>query len=199
MTLTILNIVALIILAHAYVPQLKTTFRTKATEGVSPFFWLLISLSTSYSLFNLLATGNAEWYSYLGQFLNAGVAFILFIWLTKLKHSGIITVCMTLLYILLNYNIYNMFVLEVTQTIATIAIILAYIDQIVHFIRTKRADGTNPFLYYYFALGLSVLVSIMFMTDVSFHVILTELVNIVLLLVCGIMSQILGKNKKNKI
>lgn len=199
MILLILNILALVILTHAYVPQLKTTFKTRATEGVSIFFWLLISLSTSYSLFNLLATGNAEWYTYLAQFINAGVALLLFVWITGLRVRWELTLFITLLYIFLNVYAYQSLPLVVTQTVATIAVILAYVDQIAHFIRTKRADGTNPFLYYYFALGLSVLLSIMFMTDVSMHVIVTELVNITLLLVCGIMSQILGKNNKNKI
>lgn len=199
MTLMILNIAALIILAHAYVPQLKTTYKTRSVEGVSLFFWVLISLSTSYSLFNLLATGNAEWYTYLAQFINAGIAFLLFIWITRLRFQWEITLLIVLFYVFGNAYIYQTLPLEITQSIASIAVVLAYIDQIAHFMRTKNADGTNPYLYYYFALGLTLLVTIMFMTEVSFHVIATELINIILLGVCGIMSQKLEKINKNKL
>lgn len=196
MILLLLNIAVVIILTHAYVPQLRTTYKTKIAEGVSPLFWLLISLSTSYSLFNLLATGDATWYTYLGQIINATVALVLFIWITKLKYRWEVTVFVSLLYIFMNGYVYITFNLEVTQTIATIAIIIAYIDQVVHFIKSKNAEGTNPLLYFYFALGLSLLMIIMITTGASIHVIITEAVNISLLIVCGCLSK---KYKQNNL
>lgn len=196
MILLLLNIAVVIILTHAYVPQLRTTYKTRSAEGVSPLFWLLISLSTSYSLFNLLATGNAEAYTYLGQFINATVALVLFIWITKLKYRWEVTVFVSLLYIFMNGYVYITFNLEVTQTIATIAIIIAYIDQVVHFIKSKNAEGTNPLLYFYFALGLSLLMIIMITTGASIHVIVTEAMNISLLIVCGCLSK---KYKQNNL
>lgn len=196
MILLLLNIAVVIILTHAYVPQLRTTYKTSSAEGVSPFFWILISLSTSYSLFNLLVTGDATWYMYLGQFINATVALVLFIWITKLKYRWEVTVFVSLLYIFMNGYVYITFNLEVTQTIATIAIIIAYIDQVVHFIKSKNAEGTNPLLYFYFALGLSLLMIIMIRTGASIHVIVTEAVNISLLIVCGCLSK---KYKQNNL
>lgn len=189
MILLLLNIAVVIILTHAYVPQLRTTYKTRTAEGVSPLFWLLISLSTSYSLYNLLATGEAIWFNYLGQFINATVALILFIWITKLKYRWEVTLFVSLVYILMNIYVHSIFTLEVTQTIATIAIVIAYIDQIVHFIRSKNSEGTNPLLYFYFALGLSLLMIIMIITGASIHVIITEAVNITLLIVCGCLSK----------
>ena len=196
MILLLLNIAVVVILTHAYVPQLRTTYKTRTAEGVSPFFWLLISLSTSYSLFNILATGQADWFTYLGQFINATVALVLFIWITKLKYRWEVTVFVSLLYIFMNGYVYITFNLEVTQTIATIAIIIAYIDQVVHFIKSKNAEGTNPLLYFYFALGLSLLMIIMITTGASIHVIITEAVNISLLIVCGCLSK---KYKQNNL
>lgn len=196
MILLLLNIAVVIILTHAYVPQLRTTYKTRTAEGVSPFFWLLISLSTSYSLFNLLATGNAEAYTYLGQFINASVALILFIWITKLKYRWEVTLFVSLIYILMNIYVYSIFTLEVTQTIATVAIVLAYIDQVIHFVKSKNSEGTNPLLYFYFALGLSLLMVIMILTSASIHVIITEAANITLLIMCGLLSK---KYKQNNL
>jgi len=189
MILLLLNIAVVVILTHAYVPQLRTTYKTRTAEGVSPFFWLLISLSTSYSLFNILATGQSDWFTYLGQFINATVAFILFVWITKLKYRWEVTLFVTLLYVLINLYVHSVVTLELSQSIATIAIIAAYFDQILHFIKNKNSVGTNPLLYLYFALGLILLTTIMFMTSVSIYVIITELVNITLLLICGILSK----------
>ncbi|QSN68531.1 hypothetical protein JTZ62_05070 [Mammaliicoccus sciuri] len=189
MILLLLNIAVVIILTHAYVPQLRTTYKTRTAEGVSPLFWLLISLSTSYSLFNILATGQADWFTYLGQFINATVAFILFVWITKLKYRWEVTLFVTLLYVFMNLYVHNVVTLELSQSIATIAIIAAYFDQILHFIKNKNAVGTNPLLYLYFALGLILLTIIMFMTSVTIYVIVTELVNITLLLICGALSK----------
>lgn len=189
MILLLLNIAVVIILTHAYVPQLRTTYKTKTAEGVSPFFWLLISLSTSYSLFNILATGQADWFTYLGQFINATVAFILFVWITKLKYRWEVTLFVILFYVFINLYVHSMVTLELSQSIATIAIIAAYFDQILHFIKNKNSVGTNPLLYLYFALGLILLTIIMFMTSVTIYVIVTELVNITLLLICGDLSK----------
>ncbi len=194
-TLFLLNIAVTVIFVIAYVPQLKETYYAKTVKGVSLYFWLLVSLSTSYSLYNLLITGNAEWYVYLGQFINAIVAFILFVWVNKIKFGWGNASVYTLVYVLFNFSLHTLLNLELSQAVATIAIIAAYIDQLLHFYKTKSAEGTNPLLYFFFALGLSLLVVIMVLTQASIHVIITECFNITLLLVCGVWSIILKKER----
>lgn len=192
-----LNVLATTILAMAYVPQIKTTYRIKSVEGVSVFFWYFISLSTAISLHNLLESGSAPFYVYLGQIINASVAFLLFTWINQKKLPLDKLVYVTLGHLVSMFVLLYWLPLPVTQFIATTAIILAYIDQIKHFVKTKTSLGTNPNLYYFFAFGLIVLVAIMFMTHVSPHVIATELINIVLLIVCGLLSQRYKKNLIN--
>lgn len=196
MTLTILNILVVIILTYAYVPQLRTTFSTKSVDGVSVMFWYFISVSTAISLYNLLLSGSGEWYIYLGQIINASIALILFIWINLKKLTLEQTMLITAGHILTLFIALEIFPLAMTQLLATFAILSAYLDQIKHFYKTKKADGTNPKLYFYFALGLTLLVIIMFLTHVSVHVIITELINIALLLICGIYSHKLLKTNK---
>lgn len=193
MLLLTLNIAIIAIFTLAYVPQLKTTATTKSTDGVSPFFWALVSLSTSYSLYNVIATGNAEWYVYVGQIINAGIAALLFAWITGLRYRLVPTLVIVTVYAVINFAVHQAVSLETSQSIATAAIILAYVDQLAHFIRKRNAEGTNPKLYFMFAQGLALLTVVMAITDVSIHVIITEVVNITLLLICGILSHRLQK------
>lgn len=193
MLLLTLNIAIIAIFTLAYVPQLKTTATTKSTDGVSPFFWALVSLSTSYSLYNVIATGNAEWYVYVGQIINAGIAVLLFAWITGLRYRLVPTLLIVTVYAVINFAVHQAVSLETSQSIATAAIILAYVDQLAHFIRKRNAEGTNPKLYFMFAQGLALLTVVMAVTDVSIHVIITELVNITLLLICGVLSHRLQK------
>lgn len=174
-------------------PQLKTTATTKSTDGVSPFFWALVSLSTSYSLYNVIATGNAEWYVYVGQIINVGIAVLLFAWITGLRYRLVPTLLIVTVYAVINFAVHQAVSLETSQSIATVAIILAYVDQLTHFIRKRNAEGTNSKLYFMFAQGLALLTVVMAITDVSIHVIITEVVNITLLLICGMLSHRLQK------
>lgn len=185
---SLLNMLVVVVFTIAYFPQLRTTFQTKEVSGVSSFFWLLISLSTFYSLLNLLATGTGEFYVYLGQFMNAWIAAILFFWITKIRFGWGKSITYFALYAISSYSLYKLVPLEWSQTLATVAVILAYIDQIGYFIKHKVSDGTNPKLYFGFALGLAMLVVIMILTSVSWHVIFTEVINIIMLLVCGVLS-----------
>uniref|UniRef100_UPI00066D0A21 PQ-loop domain-containing transporter n=1 Tax=Staphylococcus capitis TaxID=29388 RepID=UPI00066D0A21 len=131
-------------------------------------------VSTAISLYNLLLTGTGEWYVYLGQIINAGVAFILFVWINNKKLTSELTLLVAIGHVLLMYIVLAMFPLPLVQLLATIAIIIAYVDQIKHFIKTKNAEGTNPLLYFFFALGLALLLVIMILTNASFHIMITE-------------------------
>lgn len=193
--LHLLNTLVVIIFSIAYLPQLKTTYKTKSVEGVSTLFWYCISVSTGISLYNLLLTGTGDWLVYLGQIINATVAFVLFVWINKKKLTIEQSLLITVGHILTMYIALVVLPLPMNQLIATIAVIVAYVDQIKHFVKTKNAEGTNPLLYFFFALGLTLLLTIMFLTNASFHIMITEVVNITLLLVCGVLST---KYKKAK-
>ena len=177
-----LNLLVVLIFVTAYYNQLKSIFYSKNLTGISSMFWYLVSFSTLFSLLNVLRTGNAEWYIYLGQFINAGVALIIVIWLNFKRLEKLV--------------IFSHLSLEVSQTVATVSIVLAYIDQIIHFIRKKTSEGANPLLYLFFAIGLSLLVTIFSLTGVSIHIIITEVANICLLLTCFILAKVYSKNKK---
>lgn len=191
-----LNLLVVLIFATAYYNQLKSIFYSKNLTGISFMFWYLVSFSTLFSLLNVLRTGNAEWYIYLGQFINAGVALIIVIWLNFKRIEKPIAVIFSLLYILLALVIFSHLSLEVSQTVATISIVLAYIDQIIHFIRKKTSEGANPLLYLFFAIGLSLLVTIFSLTGVSIHIIITEVANICLLLTCFVLAKVYSKKNK---
>lgn len=184
----LLNIFVVVIFSIAYIPQLKTTYKTTSVEGVSTLFWYCVSVSTAISLYNLLLTGSGEWYVYLGQIINAGVAFILFVWINNKKLTSELTLLVAIGHVLLMYIVLTLFPLPLVQLLATIAIIVAYVDQIKHFVKTKNAEGTNPLLYFFFALGLTLLLAIMILTNASFHIMITESANILLLLICGVLS-----------
>lgn len=192
-----LNLVLLTLLTAAFLPQSVALFKTKVADGVSPFFWLLISLSTSYSLFNLLSSGNGEWYSYLGQIINAGMSFIILARVLYIRYGvSVKGLAFLIAYMVVNGTVYYFTSLEVSQSIATAAIVAAYVDQLIHFARKRTADGTKPSLYFLFAAGLALLVVIMVLTNASIYVVITEVVNIILLLICGTMSTVLGRKNK---
>lgn len=179
----------------AYAPQLFTTYKTKNATGVSSLFWFLVSLSTAYSLFNILKTGDGTWFTYFGQFINAGVAYILVFWTNKIKTGYLNAIAITTIYTVIGSCLFILVNLEVSQTIATIAIVLAYIDQIIHFIKKKDSQGTNPLLYLFFSLGLCMLVVTMLLTNVTHQAVFTECANILLLLVCSLLSRKYSKTK----
>lgn len=195
--LHILNISVVVIFAVAYSPQIYTTIKGNDYSGVSEEFWYYIAISTVISLHNLLMTGHAEWYIYMGQIINATIAFTFFMWFNFVfnKNDKLMLLAYILGYFVGVPVITNFVPIHWSQSFASITIILAYIHQISHFIRAKKSDGTNPLLYLLFTLGLGILTVIMFITNVSTHVIATELINIALLFTCFILS-IKYKNKK---
>lgn len=184
-TILLLNILSSLILIIAYVPQITELRKTKNADGVSNLFWVFISLSTSYSLFNLFVT-DAHYYVMITQFFNAAIAFYVLQKVLKLKSSDWLP--WVLFYIVINLLLYLSFPVEITQNIATIAIVLAYVDQIYHFAKSKNATGTNPIMYLLFSTALILLTISMSISGVHIFIIITEFTNSVLLLVCLILS-----------
>lgn len=184
-TILLLNILSSLILIIAYVPQITELRKTKNADGVSNLFWVFISLSTSYSLFNLFVT-DAHYYVMITQFFNAVIAFYVLQKVLKLKSKDWLPYL--LFYIVVNLVLYLSFPIEITQNIATIAIVLAYLDQVYHFVKNKDATGTNPIMYLLFSTALILLTISMSISGVHIFIVITEFTNSVLLLVCLILS-----------
>lgn len=185
-----LNIIVVILFTIAYVPQIVTTFKNGNSDGVSEKFWYFVALSTAISLHNLLVTGQAEWYVYLGQIINAGLAFLFFAWFNiknnkddKLLLSGYFLAYLIVLPLTTNFTM-----IELSQGLASATIIVAYIYQIHHFYIVKSSEGVNSLLFLLFAVGIGILTIIMSLTGVNPHVIITEVINIILLLICFFMT-----------
>lgn len=197
--LTYLNIAVVIIFTIAYIPQIITTFKSKASIGVSSFFWFYVSVSTLVSLINLLETGEAAWYIYAGQFINTIIALCFSMWFNykENKNKGVLLYLHPALYTLLLYMLVFWNIVNITQIFASIWIVIAYIFQIHHFIKVKSSEGVNPFLFILFAIGITLLTIIMYLTNASLHIIITEIINVVLLLTCFILT--IFYNKQNKI
>ncbi|MDT0700330.1 PQ-loop domain-containing transporter [Staphylococcus chromogenes] len=197
--LTYLNIAVVIIFAVAYIPQILTTFKANKSDGVSPMFWFLVGFSTLISLFNLLETGEAPWYVYMGQFINTTIAVCFALWFNYLenKKSGLILYLCPLLYVILIYSLIFHNIVYLSQIFASIWIVLAYMFQIKHFIKAKTSAGVNPLLFLLFAIGITLLTIIMYLTNASLHIIITEIINVVLLLTCFILT--IYYNKQNNL
>src|SRR5699024_11466299 len=65
---------------------------------------------------------------------------------------------------------------------------LAYASQLVTLFKADSVKGVSPSLYLVIAIGLAIMALKMFVTEVTAHIIVTELVNITLLLLCAAVS-----------
>ena len=77
---------------------------------------------------------------------------------------------------------------DIIQNVSTVMIIVAYISQIIKFRKLKTSAGTELLLYLLFALGMTILLTQMIITNVPNTVIITETTNIILLITCAILN-----------
>lgn len=199
MTETILTSVSLlitIVFIFAYIPQTRELISIKTAAGVSPLFWAFIALSTTLSAYNAVTTGNGGTSTYYGAIYNASMALILFDRVLTLRYGktfftgSYFIVALTIIYVL-----HSILAVQYSQLMATVSIVAAYVAQLRHFAVKRTAEGTKPSLYFLFAFGLTLLTYVMAITDVSIYVIMTEIVNVILLLICGTVSTILKRKE----
>lgn len=183
----ILTIVASIGLMIAYIPQITELRKVKNANGISHMFWVFISLSTSYSMFNLYATF-ANPFVLFAQTVNSIAAYLILIKVASLKYSSLKAILFVSIYTSLNFIVYMFLSVEVTQTIASIAIVLAYIDQITYFIKNKNSTGTNPVMYLIFSISILLIATSMILSNAHSYIIATELINATLLAICLVLS-----------
>lgn len=184
----ILFIISSILYIIGYAPGAYAMYKDKSVEGVSQFFWELVLTTVSFSFYSLVIT-EATMLNLIVVGSNMVLALVMLIWKNILRHSYL-GILYTLLYIVANLIIYFLlgFPLHVLQTIATLAIILAYVDQIIRFTVRKTAKGTSPFLYLILGLAILFLILNLLLTGAYLHVIITEAVNMVLIFICCVMS-----------
>ncbi|HEC2241662.1 TPA: hypothetical protein R1960_001833 [Staphylococcus delphini] len=188
--LHMLNIFVVLIFIIGYLPQIYTTLKYKTNRGVSTSFWFYIAAATSITLRNIIETGGAEWYMYMGQIVNTSFACMFFLYFNHVhnKNNKAKYVLFVLAYLVALPFITNNVEISHSQALASLAIILAYLSQLKHFYTVKTSEGTNPLLYGLFAVGLLDLILLLLLTGASPHTVITESVNVVLLLICYIVA-----------
>ena len=197
MVATILSVLSPIFYVLGYLPGLRTMYKEKTTEGIGRYFWELVTLTISYSYYTLLIT-NADLFNITVVAINLVFAVILLTYKNIIKYSLLKGIVYTLLYFVVNLSIYFLLgiPISVLQTIATISIILAYVDQILHFIIYKTAKGTNRNLYLIIGIGILLLTLSLIINGAYLHVIITEVVNLVLILICYVLAILYSKRDK---
>lgn len=185
--LTIITIIGGIILTVGYIPQLIKLFRTEETAGINNGFWYLITTAVAITAVNLIVD-SAPMVLIIIQIANAmlaGVVLLTVHFYRKEYDLMNLPVLLVLSVILIAGVILP---LEVTQSIASLAIVTAYVTQLVTLFKAPSVAGVAPSLYLLIAIGLGIMATKMFVTEVSIYIITTELVNITLLLLCASVS-----------
>lgn len=170
-----------------YLPGLRAMYIDKSVEGVSQFFWELVLTTVSFSFYTLIITG-ADIVNIVIVGCNMFLALVMLAWKNILRYQEIGTLY-TILYIVINLMVYFGFdiPLHILQSIATITIVLAYIDQIIRFAVRKTAVGTSPLLYFILGMAIWFLMFNLILTHAYIHVIITEAVNLILIMICFFM------------
>lgn len=197
MIATILSILSPIFYILGYIPGMKTFYKEKTVAGVGTYFWELVTLTISFSFYTLIIT-NADLFNLVVVGINLFFAIVLLTWKNIIKYKGWQGILFTLIYFAFNLGIYFIIGLPISvlQTIATISIILAYIDQVIHFIIYKTAKGVNKNLYLIIGIGILLLTISMIINGVYLHVIITEIVNLILILICYALTILYSKRDK---
>ena len=191
----ILGVIVGFIFILAYFPQLKSLYKTKKIEGVSTVFWMLIALSTAITASNLWEA-HAVWFVFVPQYINSTIAVIILLWVAYKKHDGyglwIVLMAYAFLISIFAAHVNN----ETIQHWASVFIMMAYIEQIIHMIVKKTSEGINYLLYVGFATGLAIMVVNIITTGAPVSAAITEVTNIIMMVIAIVVTIIF--NKRNK-
>lgn len=188
----ILGVSVSIIFLLSYFPQIKALIAHKQIEGVSKIFWLSIALATAITASTLIEE-SAVWYVIVPQCINAAIAFLILLIVAYKKHSfyGIWVYLMMFSFAasILVYWVPN----DIVQHWSSFLIAFAYLEQIIHLIYKKTAQGVNYLLYIGFAAGLGIMIINMSVTHAPLSAIITESVNLVMMGIATLITIILNK------
>ena len=169
-----------------YIPQLnnllKALFNNKTAEGVSVTFWYLISLALALTYSNFNTTESSLWVI-VPQGLNASMAFLILVTVIMIRFN----LCHSLVYStglgLSIYAISQLLPTDIAQTVATICIVVAYFSQIYHLYKSKTAEGLSILLFLFIALSLALMTVNIFLTGSYSYGGVTEIVNLIMVLI----------------
>ena len=191
----ILGIIVAVIFILAYIPQLKSLKNSSDISGVSTFFWMLIALGTAITASNLWEA-HAVWYVFVPQYINSTIAVIILLWVAFKKYEGyglwIALMSYSFLISIFAGHVEN----EVIQHWASIFIMIAYIEQIIHMLIKKTSHGVNYLLFVGFATGLLIMVINIITTGAPVSAAITEVTNIIMMVIATVVTIIF--NKRNK-
>lgn len=192
---TFLGIIVAIIFILAYFPQLRSLKNSSDISGISTFFWMLIALGTAITASNL-GEAHAVWFVFVPQYINSTIALVILLWVAFKKHEGyglwITLMSYSFLISIFAGHVEN----EVIQHWASIFIMIAYIEQIIHMLIKKTSHGVNYLLFVGFATGLLIMVINIITTGAPVSAAITEVTNIVMMVIATVVTIIF--NKRNK-
>ena len=191
----VLGIIVSITFLLAYFPQLKSLKNSSDISGISTFFWMLIALGTAITASNLWEA-HAVWFVFVPQYINSTIALAILLWVAFKKYEGyglwIALLSYSFLISIFAGHVEN----EVIQHWASIFIMTAYIEQIIHMLIKKTSHGVNYLLFVGFATGLSIMVVNIITTGAPVLAAITEVINIVMMVIATVVT--IFFNKRNK-
>ena len=185
----VLSFIAPIFYILGYLPGLKAFIKEKTDKGVGNYFWEFIVISVGISFITLIVT-SGDLFNLIVVGINLLLAILMLIWKNSISHGVLIGTCFTVVFLVFGILIY-LFLgipINVLQTVATIAIILAYVNQITHFFIFKTAKGVSKNMYLVIGLGILLLLVSMIINGIYLHVLITELVNLILIVICYVLT-----------
>ena len=184
-----LSIIAPIFYILGYLPGLKAFIKEKTDKGVGNYFWEFIVLSVGISFLTLIIT-SGNLFNLVVVGINLLFAILMLTWKNSISHGVLIGTGFTVVFLVFGTLVY-LFLgipISVLQTVATVSIILAYVNQITHFILFKTAKGVSKNMYLVIGLGILLLLISMIINGVYLHVLITELVNLILIGICYVLT-----------
>ena len=184
--LTIITVIGGIILTLGYLPQLVKLKQTGDTSGINNSFWYLITIAVTITAINLIAD-SAPVILIIIQITNAILAGVVLMAVHLYRGQDKWLLAPVVIFIVMIVLTATL-PLEITQSLSSLAIVVAYVTQLITLVKSPKVSGVSPSLYILIALGLGIMATKMFITEVTPYVIATELINIALLLICAGLS-----------
>jgi uncharacterized protein with PQ loop repeat len=182
-----------VLLLGGYAPQIIKLHRTKIPTGISLLFWTMIAVGCTSILINMIIQSTAIEVM-ITQGLNAlGAWYTLFLVIycrvkrgEKITPNIFVVIVAVVIIALMIPQIVSAPTQDVGymfQGIGTVALLTAYIPQIIYLFQVKDATGISRWLFIVLGLGLLCVTGNMIITGTSVEIIITEFVNIALILV----------------
>ena len=144
--LTVITIIGGIILTVGYIPQLIKLFKTEETAGINNGFWYLITTAVTITAINLIID-SAPIVLIIIQIVNATLAgvVLLTVHLYRKEYTMMNLPVLLVLSVILIAGV--LLPLEVTQSIASLSIVTAYLTQLVTLFKAPSIDKAKVLLH----------------------------------------------------